>query len=168
MNSFVFLLAFFTFSYAVAGTPKTRMVCATAPLSTSYTLLELEDAFELQVKHHNGTDYMPIYNGLITKKDLETLGAWLEIFVRLGDAHTIFFDKSQCQQSEFGWKCVKPTPSRIGNLEVQNFSFEISAKKVTWKDSERINYDVSFAFLFKNAGYNLPMIYENRNCVFRN
>lgn len=147
-------------------TPVTRLVCATPHLTTSYVLLEHQDTYELQVVHHHGTAFMPIHDGLITIRDLDTLSSWATMFKEMGDRFSISVDKSQCTLNRESWICHHPTSTQIGHLKVEGFIFKLSQERIITELTDLKVHRVSFTIVVDGSAYSLPMRFSAEDCRF--
>lgn len=156
------------FSSLSIAAPVSRLVCATSHLTTSYSLVELEGHFELQVAHHNGVEFMPIHEGLITIHDLSLLQEWAEVYKKMGPRFTLILDKSDCHLKDKEWSCFHNQSTQIGHLWVNNLSFKITPKRVMTSKMDQKIHRVLFSFQMDQNIYDLPMEYQESDCLFRN
>jgi hypothetical protein len=159
-------LHIFFVSTSQAADFRTRLSCATDHPTTSYALIETKDHFELQILHHNGVQYMPIHQGLITIADLQTFQKDAELFVQMGVAFSVNFLKTECQETGEDWACVKKQPTQLGKLAVKSMSFAISDKQVITKKYSAKYKIAQITFVEGFYSRTLPMEYSPANCRF--
>lgn len=152
------------FSFQVQAELQTRFVCATDHLTTSFALIESESSFELQVMHHNGVEFMPIHNGLITGYDLKLLNEKADLFQKMGMRFTLNFAKSDCQEQDGEWTCFKGGKVALGGLNVQNLKFSLTDRTVTTKATAFDLKVAQLSFVVGSYGYTLPMEYASESC----
>lgn len=145
---------------------RTRLSCATDHPTTSYALIESKDSIELQILHHNGVQYMPIHQGLITIADLQTFQKDAELFSQMGTGFSVHFLKSECKVTSEDWSCLKKQPVQLGKLQAKSIHFSIYDKQVITKKSTA-NYKVAqINIVVGFYSHTLPMEYSPTNCRF--
>lgn len=143
-----------------------RWVCATEPLSTSYSLIENDSNFELQFVHHNGLAFLPVHDGLITAFDLPEIERKTKIFSRLGERGSIFFEKSQCSSVGREWTCTKEGDLKVGDLETKNLQVTIRERRVITRRVDYKSYTLDLSFRVGGEGLRVPMEYHESACTF--
>lgn len=165
----MFLLAVvfeFILSVSFAADFRTRFSCATDHPTTSYTFIENKDSFELQVVHHNGVQFMPIHQGLITPYDLTLLKEKATLFQKMGSRYVVFFKKEDCTNINNEWSCSKKEPLTVGSLDIKSLFFSLS-KLLLINNNGQFEYkEAKISIVIGNNGYTLPMQYSNENCIF--
>jgi hypothetical protein len=167
-NSFWFLLlgvAFCTCATSAASF-HVRWVCATEPLTTSTSLIENPSDFELQLQHHNGLDFMPVHEGLITPRDLPEIARQGRVLEKLGARFVILFNKENCSRNETGWTCSKQGPVQVGDLKVKDLWLRLSPRQIKTPFLNDHGHSLRLSFVFENEGFTLPMEYPEGACVF--
>jgi hypothetical protein len=107
---FVFLL---TSRFALASD---SFVCSTELPSTTFQVEKKSDEVWVQVLHHNGTRYLPAWNGVITVEDLTTIQKSHQRLEKLGENFTLKWPVSKCEfKDAFLVKC-------IGGAEIENIN----------------------------------------------
>lgn len=161
-------LVIFALLFAANSAPafSTRWVCATDPLSTSYSLIENENGFELQFVHHNGIEFLPVHEGLITAADLQEIGRKAKILAKTGARGSIFFAKSDCTINGHEWTCTLAGQSRIGNLDVQDMQLAIRERRLVTRLGDWPGFALDLSFSVDGEGLRIPMIYDASDCVF--
>lgn len=166
----MFLLTFifeFFLSVSFAADFRTRFSCATYHLTTSYALIEHTDSFELQVMHHNGAEFMPIHQGLITAYDLTLLKEKAALFQKMGTRYAITFKKEKCSNTNDEWSCSKNEPLTIGDLDVKSLFFSLSKLLVIHSMGQTEYKEARFSIVVGNNSYTIPMQYTSDNCTFK-
>lgn len=156
-------------SRGISGPPsfKTRWVCATSHLTTSYAMIEHPDHFELQVQHHNGVEFMPIHAGIVTISDLPVLQEIARVLHQLGDRYVIELEKTECEAPALNqWVCTRSGPARIGGLDVENFQLRLLPRKIETGKSVHSGFVLDFSISKNKVGYTLPMDYDSADCRF--
>lgn len=136
-----------------------RVKCVTEFPTTSYFLTESEDLFTLKIYHHNGTQYLPLFSGTITPKDLSMLEHRSQILQKMGEMSTVSFQKNECSNKGIYWKCSRRRPVKIGELESSRVYFRMSKKESTYDDD--FSWKTTETMLsFMVAGEDITMNYS--------
>lgn len=149
-----------------APTMKTRFVCATPHLTTSYALIEHADQYELQVMHHQGVEFIPIHAGLITAADLKVLAQTATLFQKMGSRYVLFLKKEECILADQEWTCIRRGPQRIGTLDVQSLHVKLSSRRLISRLMDVSYYVMDFSILIGTQAWTLPMEYSKPDCTF--
>ncbi len=160
------LLLNFLFSNAWGADFRTRFSCATDHPTTSYALIEFRDSFELQIMHHNGTEFMPIHQGLITGYDLALLKEKADFFKLMGTRQVVTFKKEECTNKNEEWSCVKKEEVTLGQLKSKSLSFSITDKVTQTSKYTAEQKIAQISVVVGYHGYSSPMEYDKKNCVF--
>lgn len=101
-----------------------NLKCVTQAPTTSYVAKTEGDKIYMSVVHHNGTAYMPIFNGNITPSDLPLLKEHSELLQKLGERIEITFDKANCNSYGSGlYSCGLGKVTSKTNVPVERASF---------------------------------------------
>ena len=157
------LLVASTSSFAL----ETLMSCATYHVTTSYALIETENEIELQVLHHNGTKFMPVHSGLITKFDLSTIAKNTEAIEKLGSRYVFRFSKDECQLTSEQWKCFSSNEQRQNENLVSKVSFQTYQKLTIIKGREYKSQVMALSLTLNGQNYSMPMEYDVTDCRFK-
>ena len=145
---------------------RTRFSCATDHPTTSYALIESADNYELQIMHHNGTEFMPIFGGLITGYDLTLLKEKAELFKQMGNRQVVYFSKAECTTSNEEWTCLKKQEVTLGQLKSKNFKFSLTDKRVVTSNYDILYKVAQISLVVGSYGHSIPMEYEKNSCTF--
>ncbi|MBX3039389.1 MAG: hypothetical protein KF789_01620 [Bdellovibrionaceae bacterium] len=142
-----------------------RFVCATRHLTTTYALFDTEEGgFKLHMVNHEGSQFMPIHEGLITAYDLKFLARKAELFGKMGARFVLSFDKGKCSLKNGEWSCFRPGDVRIGDLDVKDLGFYLRKKKVEMTLITYESYRAMLSFNVGNEGFTIPMEYSKEDC----
>ncbi|MDG0815873.1 hypothetical protein [Bdellovibrio svalbardensis] len=146
---------------------KMDLLCMTEFPSTSFVVRDIEDTTVLEVFHHNGTKYMPIFDGVATPNDVAILSEKAQILSSLGEYMRFEWPRDKCKkQEDLVSQCA-------GSTEVQ----EIEGHKVkAWHfDSELVmektsvgkfnSYKLTLNLDVDGKSLSIPMKYNERECT---
>ncbi|HRO67809.1 MAG TPA: hypothetical protein PL182_09625 [Pseudobdellovibrionaceae bacterium] len=167
---FAMVFSFGPSSFAAPHNPQDdlRFVCATGPLTATYALFDTDDGgYKLHLVNHEGAQFVPIHEGLITAYDLKFLAKKADLFQKLGDRFVFSFQKGECSLKKEEWSCFREGSFRIGELDVENVSFHLKKKKVETTLIVYESYRALFSFRVGNEGFTIPMEYGKADCQFK-
>lgn len=121
----------------VHAAEKIDFSCVTGIPTTSFVVREAADKVAIEIIHHNGTAYMPIFEGIATPSDLSVLSERAELLSSLGDYLRFEWPRSQCKKDDDGDLIAEC----LGSVETQ----EISGHKVlAWMFDSSLVMEKSF------------------------
>ncbi len=157
------ILSFSPLSFA---TETMDMTCVTEFPTTSFVIRDAGDKVSLQVFNHNGNQYMPIYDSLVTPHDLALLSAKAKVLLKLPETMKFEWPKEKCErQDEMIQTCMGITDEQEHNgTKVQAWSFGTS-----WATDKtaygKFNYrKVSLHLTIDKQDYSIPMKYSESEC----
>lgn len=84
-----------------------NMTCVTEFPSTSFIVRQNDSKVSVRVIHHNGTQYAPIWSGLVTPHDLIAVQEAAHSVAKLGQDFEITWNRKGCNaDSEMFFQCV--------------------------------------------------------------
>ena len=154
----------FVFLAQTAGAEMSRLTCFTAPATTTFAVAQNSGGYLLTVTHHNGTEFMPIYNGIATIHDLKTLTEQGQLLAKMGAEFQVQLDS--CTKTNDDVYCVTRNPTKIGELEVRSASFGLRKRRVTSAVFDETSYRANFYVGVGHTSYTIPMDYPLSDCHF--
>lgn len=147
-----------------------KLSCVTGLPTTSFLLIEKENSVELTTIHHNGTQYAPIYNGVVTPSDFNLLKKTADFFEKLGDRFVINFKKEDCRLEEDKfYTCFLNDEFEVAGVKLKNAYFTTSESIDRIPDFEFKNTKVNLYLRLNNVEeYKLSMNYYMDDCKMGN
>ena len=171
MNKCVLIFIFLTLSSLTTWAYPSKiqnLTCITEHPSTSYFFDLDEDEYTLNVIHHNGVNYAPIYDGLVTIATIDYLKTSVENIVSIGDRIDFKFKTSDCLRLEKNRiTCYKSGVSQLGGLKVEDVYFNV------YENSDSSTYGVfkdvriSLDYRINKKIFRMPMNFPAENCSNR-
>ncbi|MBX3040908.1 MAG: hypothetical protein KF789_09410 [Bdellovibrionaceae bacterium] len=147
--------------------PLTRLACVTMPFTTSHVLTESPEFFELNVIHHNGTDNMPIFDGVVTPRSLPQIQERGDLYTKMGNDFRIRFEKSQCKVEGGEWVCAKKGKVLLGQLEVESVWFTVEKRRVVTRYADYTEQVARFLFTKAQRTHQISLGYSASDCIFK-
>ncbi|MBV2168160.1 MAG: hypothetical protein KUL82_05575 [Bdellovibrio sp.] len=160
------LICTFLFPLASFASDKMDMACVTEFPTTSFVVREVGDTVVVEVFHHNGTGYMPIFDGLATPNDIATLAARAQTLASLPTVQRYEWPREKCETQD------DMIESCFGLTDAQ----EMNGHKVkAWAFSSSLVMEKSFAGKFNSRkvvldidvdgkSFSVPMKYAENEC----
>ncbi|MFP5386196.1 MAG: hypothetical protein ACLGHN_08965 [Bacteriovoracia bacterium] len=144
-----------------------EVICVTEFPTTSVVGDVEGDEFVVNIIHHNGMKYMPIYTGMTTPNDLATLAEKANDFAKLGDHYIFRWPLANCKRED----------SDIMGCSGGASEFEVNGTKVKpWgmytkrihTESDIFSYEqveVSFLLEIDGKNHSFSMQYAKGECA---
>ena len=142
-----------------------KVQCVTEFPTTSFFVERNKDKVQVEVRHHNGAQYAPIFNGMVTARDLSLLGEKAKVFQRLGDSYLIEFPTDRCKL--YGTKllsCGGGAPAVLGDVKVDSFSLNTRVVREKVYDLTFDKVQVSLYLQIGSESHQLLMDYYGKDC----
>ena len=127
MKMLLILSLLFALDTSLASTRETKNIsfrCVTGMPTTSFVVKTEGDQVVLTTVHHNGTDYMPIHEGIVVPKDFEYLAEKAKALTLLGDRVEFRFPLANCSVYAKGlMSCHGNDKKVVDGVEFQALSF---------------------------------------------
>lgn len=155
------------FSLTSLASEKMDMTCVTEFPTTSFVIREIGDRVNVQVIHHNGSQYMPIFDGLATPHDLTTLAARAKVLTSLPTHQTFEWPRTKCEiQEEMIQTCMGSTDTQELNghqVSAWSLSSSWSTEKTAYGkfNSRKVNLNITV----DGQSYSIPMKYSEEECT---
>lgn len=165
MKSFL-LMVLILFGSVVSNAQSVE--CITNPPSTSFLFNVEGDKAYLSVLHHNGVEFAPLINGIVTGYDLKIIKERLEYVTKMGDRFAVDFDVSTCRfDAKDDLACFFKSPAKIGSLKVENYYFSVSKELTRTKHGDFLSRRVSFDYRVGVHSHPMTVDYYGEDCSFR-
>lgn len=166
MKSLVFF-CLSLFSLAAQSAEKMDMTCVTEFPTTSFVIRELNDKVTLQILNHNGSVYMPIFDGLATPNDMSQLVSKANLLRKLPSIMTFEWPREKCEiQDEMIQGCMGSTTTQeLNDVEVSAWAFSSAwsvDKTVYGKFNSR---KVTLNLTVEGQSHSIPMKYQEEECA---
>lgn len=160
------LICTFLSSLTSFASDKMDMACVTEFPTTSFVVREDGDTVIVEVFHHNGTGYMPIFDGLATPNDIATLASQAQTLASLPTVQRYEWPRTKCDiQDEMIESCFGSTDTQeMNGRKVKAWAFSSSwvmEKSFAGKFNSRkvvLNIDVD------GKSFSVPMKYAENEC----
>lgn len=166
MKRALLVLMFFAAAAAQAK-DSLNLLCITEIPTTSFAFHEDGDNLRVEVLHHNGVQYMPIFEGVLTPNDLKQQSDNAQVLMSLGDHIEFLWPKSKCsKQARFLQNCFGTLPElKIAGHSVKAWSV-YSAKETSQSYMGTFEQtSVTLALEVDGKNYYIPMRYFPGDCV---
>lgn len=162
--SFVSIILASSFSYAGS---KMELACVSEFPTTSFIMTDMGASVTLEVFHHNGVKYAPIFDGVITSNDLPLISSQGKASNSLGTYQTFEWKKEQCQKTgDLLIYCTGATTEQmIEGQKVNAWSFYTSAQVDTSALGVFKHNRVSLSLQVNGENVTVPMRYYDGECV---
>ena len=141
--------------------------CITQPPTTSFVSRMEGNTLIVKTIHHSGTDYMPIYEGVIVPKDLPYLRRSAELMAKMGSETEFRFPLDRCEIFGEGlFRCGMGESQNISGLEVLPLYIETSKISETVEDQTFESTKVRLGLSLNNFLQVVTMNYQPYECSF--
>lgn len=153
-----FLLALKTLT-ANASIPS--MKCITSGLPTTSFIVNVKDTtVEVRAVNHNGSQFAPVYSGLMTLNDIKYVERSGDFFTKIGSDITIVFSKNKCRfEEDKFYTCSRREKFEINGVSIDGVSFYTTESVDRIPEFEFLRKNVKLSFRSTNEDYNLEMHY---------
>lgn len=163
----IFAFTTFILSSVAWGSTPINMACITEWPTTSFVAFTEGEMMTIRFLHHNGVQYMPVWNNVITPNDLPTITEAANTLSELGNDWEFTMPKSACEKLDgMMISCFGTQPAVMMN----------GHKVSLWAVHTSETFDRSFAgeFSYVNASlaldvdgktYHVPMKYNAYECI---
>lgn len=161
---FVAVISLFSF-YSYAN-QQMNMTCTTEYPSTSFFVREVDKTVIVEIFHHNGTGYMPIFDGLATPNDMSTLTAKAKLLQELPTSLRFEWPREMCDiQGDMIFSCIGATDVQNHNgHKVSGWSFYSSHLTEKNFAGTYTYYKLSLSITVDGGNYEMPMKYGEQEC----
>jgi hypothetical protein len=173
LQLFTFLLLWLLSIQVVAAPVEAVMdlICVTEAPTTSFLVEQDKDTVKVRVIHHNGVQYAPITNSLITPNDLELLKSQAGLIQSLGDDWSFQWKRSGCNadRSDF-FQCVGEAEDVVLNsVKVHPWALTVTDVQETTMWGTYRKKNLSLRFSVEKKGYQMnvqvTMDFQKGDCV---
>jgi len=139
--------------------------CVTEFPTTTFIAQTVDDYVQIQLIHHNGVKYAPVWNNLITINDISVITEHANTLADLGDYLKFSMPAKSCQVNGMLLNCFGFQPSiTINGHEVSLWSVHTTEQK---ESSFAGNFDyvtTSLALDIDGKTHFIPMKYQSWEC----
>lgn len=140
--------------------------CMTEIPTTTFIAQTEKDILKIELIHHNGVKFMPIYNGVITPNDLGTLQDRASLLAYLGDHVKFEMPLSKCQKiNDYLFNCFGSMPAtEVNGHQVSIWSVYTAFNNEKSFAGEYNYYQTSISLDIDGESINIPMKYAESEC----
>lgn len=151
---------------AVAG-QKMDMACVTEYPTTSFFIREVDSTVIVEVFHHNGTGYMPIFEGLLTPNDVDNITQKAAVLRKLPATQRFEWPREKCEvQDSMVQSCFGPTEVQDQNgLKVKSWGFYSTFNSEKSFIGKTNSYKLALDLSIDGTSYYMPMKYNENECA---
>ncbi|MEK2646149.1 hypothetical protein [Bdellovibrio sp. BCCA] len=145
---------------------KMDMTCITEFPTTSFAIREVGDIVIVEVFHHNGPRYMPVFDGLATPSDIAKINAKAQTLTALPTIQRFEWPRSKCQiQGTMIESCFGTTDEQDQNgFKVKGWSFYSSLVTEKSFAGTYNSYRLALDLTIDGQSYSMPMKYAENEC----
>nr|WP_295900812.1 hypothetical protein [uncultured Bdellovibrio sp.] len=153
-------------SASATAAGKMNMTCITEFPTTSFAIREVGDTVIVEVFHHNGPRYMPVFDGLATPSDIAKLNAKAQTLTALPTIQRFEWPRSKCRiQGTMIESCFGTTEEQDQNgFKVKGWSFYSSLVTETSFAGTYNSYKLALDLTIDGQSYSMPMKYAENEC----
>lgn len=141
------------------------LVCVSQFPTTSFVMQEVEGKVQVRVIHHNGTKYMPIWEGIIVPNDLSTLQNAAEVLPKLGDRLEFSWDRKFCNQDEGLISCSGGSINLdINGMKVRPWALDQYAKTTAMQWGTFRRHNIALNLTIDGKDYRISNDFEEKEC----
>ncbi|MNK06314.1 hypothetical protein D3C87_242090 [compost metagenome] len=125
MRTLILISALFLSLNAKAASGMMDLVCMTEVPTTTFLIQEVGSKVVVELFHHNGVKYAPIFDGVITSNDIGTISSYGQLLNDLGEHQRFEFPRDKCKKEEdMMLSCMGDTPiQNINGHKVEAWAF---------------------------------------------
>ncbi|WP_374029991.1 hypothetical protein [Bdellovibrio bacteriovorus] len=163
----LFILATLLFSLDSFASGKMEMACITEYPTTSFLIREVNSTVIVEVFHHNGPKYMPIFDGVATPNDVSLLAQKASVLTSLPTILRFEWPRSKCAiQNGLIMNCLGSTEAQdINGHKVKAWSFHSSETVDTSFAGKYLSYKLALDLDIDGQSYSVPMKYQEAECA---
>ncbi|KYG61770.1 hypothetical protein AZI85_05990 [Bdellovibrio bacteriovorus] len=162
----LFTISIILFSLASAASNKMDMACVTEFPSTSFVVREAADTVIVEIFNHNGPQYRPVYDGVVTPNDLGTIAKRANVVSKLPTILRFEWPRTKCEyHGPLVKSCMGTTDEQdVNGFKVSGWSF--TSSEVTEKTfaGDFKSHKVAVHFSVDGSSYSVPMTYQEHDC----
>ncbi|QDK38522.1 hypothetical protein [Bdellovibrio sp. NC01] len=156
-------------SVAIASQQQLPMtlLCMTEIPTTSFVVRDVDDTTVVEVFHHNGVKYMPIFDGIATPNDVPTLATKGDVLTTLGSYMRFEWPRAKCKkQDDLVSNCFGSTDEQdINGHKVKAWNFDTSLVMEKTYSGKYNSYKVSLNLDVDGESLSVPMKYDQSECT---
>lgn len=139
--------------------------CVTSPPTTSFVADTTGEEVKLTIVHHNGTQYMPIHQGIVVPADFPLLQKKSEVMQKLGERVEMVFEKKNCKK--YGDKLYSCGQGKVlGQTSATNASLLTKVSVDKLYDIEFTKNQISAGFKVDGYYYSIDNDFYFEDCGF--
>lgn len=143
---------------------KAVVSCVTELPTTSYFLEQNDEGYKLTIYHHNGTDYMIVYDSPVTPADLPMIEERAKEMKKLGDRVSFQFPKENCTNNGMYWRCYRGKPLQIGEANVTLGGFAMGRLEGNYEGVKWVSTEVFFHLDLNGKNVTLQQSFPEGSC----
>ena len=147
---------------------KFQLLCTTEFLTTSFVIRDIDPNITVvEVFNHNGTAFMPIFDGVATPTDLSTLTARAKTLTDLGSYLRFEWPKDKCKKTDdLVEECFGSTELQdINGHKVKAWAFDSSYVTEKSMAGKFNSYKLVLNLEIDGDTYAVPMRYADTECT---
>ena len=160
-------------SVTMASQEPIQLRCMTGMPTTSFVVYTQDDSVKMNLIHHNGPRYMPIFTGTVTPSDFDYLQDKAALLTQIPENITVEWKRSDCKVGDAGiYECTRGGILQLGSLKISSPAFYTSrtTRRSLSATVEEMNVKFSFIVYSGSFGYihDIKMNYNLNDCLFPN
>lgn len=146
---------------------KLNLTCVTEIPTTSFFVKDNGESVSVEMFNHNGTSYMPIFDGLATPNDLRLLKQKAKVLSSLGNNLHFNWPRAKCtEQEDLVQQCFGSTEvQKINGHNVKAWSFNSSLVMEKTAMGKFNSYKLILNLDVDGNSYYIPMKYSENECT---
>jgi hypothetical protein len=164
---YLFSIAFSILAFS-AHANALNMTCTTDPMTTSVVVFTTGTDTTVRVINHNGVDYLPLSQSIITPHDLAGLVAKATVLKKLGAQYDIHLNSSQCSvNSQKLVSCYGAINQTINGEKITYFSLdtELVSTLSTFSTTPNVQTVATLTLTIGGNDYDFAMDYNAGQCT---
>lgn len=146
-----------------------KFACVTGIPSTTFSVAQNKEFLNVAVIHHHGLELMPIFNGVLTRRDIPELQRQSDSMAKLGQKMQVNFPMNKCSfYGEGVFTCYHGDKIKIDGDEYDIFAIHSTLSAVKGQGYEFQHRTLTLSVYVNNKRQQISMDYEVEDCSFEN
>lgn len=144
-----------------------ELICATEQLSTTFYIKNEGENLRVEVIHHNGVKYMPIWDGLITPEDMKIVADAAEVLPKLGPDIVFSWKTKACKATnDLMFDCIGEAEEfEVNGLKVQPWGLSVYEINHKTRYGTYFQRNVVLNMKIAEKDYRISMYYGENECA---
>ncbi|KHD88316.1 MAG: hypothetical protein OM95_09205 [Bdellovibrio sp. ArHS] len=162
----LFTISIILFSLASAAANKMDMACVTEYPSTSFVVRESGNSVIVEIFNHNGPQYRPVFEGLVTPHDVSIIAQRASVVGKLPTILRFEWPREKCEYvGPLVKSCMGITDGQdINGAKVSGWAFSSAEIREKNFAGDFMYHKVAVQFDVDKVSYSIPMTYHGEDC----